>query len=148
MHRSLWVAFPVAFGLSALSGVAVADPAGNIPLDTFRPAMDSRGYFTVNASQVLGDKEFSFGLGALDWGSGFGYSRLATVVAAKRTRMLVFSSESVNEKSAPANSHGSAFATRAESSSRSSGRRWLGRPLAIRINSIRRRRSAGESLLR
>src|ERR1700709_2484736 len=47
---------------------AAAEPAGNIPLDTFRPAMDSRGYITVNASQVLGDKEISFGLGALDWG--------------------------------------------------------------------------------
>ena len=30
--------------------------------------MDSRGYLTVNASQVLGHKELSFGLGALDWG--------------------------------------------------------------------------------
>ncbi|MCX5747857.1 MAG: OmpA family protein [Proteobacteria bacterium] len=30
--------------------------------------MDSRGYLTINASQVLGDKEVSFGLGALDWG--------------------------------------------------------------------------------
>src|SRR5580704_9680948 len=43
-------------------------PAGNLTLDTFRPAMDSRGYFTVNASQVLGDKDVSFGLGALDYG--------------------------------------------------------------------------------
>jgi hypothetical protein len=46
----------------------MAQPAGDIPLDTFRPAMDSRGYLTVNASQVLGHKELSFGLGALDWG--------------------------------------------------------------------------------
>jgi hypothetical protein len=30
--------------------------------------MDSRGYLTVNASQVLGHKELSFGLGSLDWG--------------------------------------------------------------------------------
>src|SRR5215471_3381336 len=51
-----------------LGGVASADPAGDIQLDYFRPAMDSRGYLTVNASQVLGDKELSFGLGALDWG--------------------------------------------------------------------------------
>ena len=29
--------------------------------------MDSRGYFTVEASQTLGSGEFSFGLGALDW---------------------------------------------------------------------------------
>jgi OOP family OmpA-OmpF porin len=47
-----------------------AEPAGNIDLNAFRPAMDSRGYLTVNASQVLGDKEFSFGLGSLDWGHG------------------------------------------------------------------------------
>ncbi len=54
--------------LAALAGTAAAEPAGNVPLDTFRPAMDSRGYITVNASQTLGDKEVSFGLGALDWG--------------------------------------------------------------------------------
>src|SRR5438309_430487 len=47
---------------------ARAQSGGDVPLDTFKPAMDSRGYLTVNASQVLGDKEFSFGLGALDWG--------------------------------------------------------------------------------
>ncbi len=55
----------------ALAGSARAQaptPAGNLTLDTFRPAMDSRGYFTVNASQVLGDKDVSFGLGALDYG--------------------------------------------------------------------------------
>src|SRR5258706_12030378 len=63
MHRSL-----LALGLLGVSSTAVAEPGGNIPLDTFRPAMDSRGYITVNASQVLGDRELSFGLGALDWG--------------------------------------------------------------------------------
>src|SRR5579859_2266433 len=63
-HRSIWVV--VSLGLAAQ--VAHAQQAGDIPLDTFRPAMDSRGYITVNASQVLGDKELSFGLGALDWG--------------------------------------------------------------------------------
>src|SRR5215510_16269798 len=47
---------------------AAAQDAGNIDLNAFRPAMDSRGYLTVNASQTLGDKELSFGLGALDWG--------------------------------------------------------------------------------
>jgi len=45
-----------------------AQPAGNLPIDTFRPAIDSRGYLTLNASQVLGDKEVSFGLGSLSWG--------------------------------------------------------------------------------
>ena len=52
------------------SALAVAEPAGNIDLNVFRPAMDSRGYLTINASQVLGDKELSFGLGSLDWGHG------------------------------------------------------------------------------
>src|SRR5882672_11727455 len=57
-----------AVGAVAVSATAVAEPAGNVDLNAFRPAMDSRGYLTVNASQVLGDKEISFGLGALDWG--------------------------------------------------------------------------------
>src|SRR3569833_730947 len=56
--------------LLAVGGTAAAQtvPGGNIPLDYFRPAIDSRGYLTVNASQPHGDKELSFGLGALDWG--------------------------------------------------------------------------------
>src|SRR5436190_15604952 len=61
----------------ALVAPVAAQPAGDVPLDTFKPAMDSRGYLTVNASQVLGNKEFSFGLGSLDWGYkmiGFGDS--------------------------------------------------------------------------
>lgn len=49
-------------------GVARAQPAGDLQLDPFRPAVDSRGYLTVNASQTLGDKELSFGLGSLSWG--------------------------------------------------------------------------------
>src|SRR5262249_5373709 len=62
-----------ALGTIALAGAAAvvrAEPAGNIDLNAFRPAMDSRGYLTVNASQVLGDRELSFGLGSLDWGHG------------------------------------------------------------------------------
>src|SRR5262245_33172344 len=51
-----------------LAPAAAAQPAGNVTLDPFRPAIDSRGYLTVNASQVLGDRELSFGLGSLDWG--------------------------------------------------------------------------------
>ena len=42
--------------------VAIAQKGGDIDLQAFRPAMDSRGFITVNASQVLGDKEVSFGL--------------------------------------------------------------------------------------
>ncbi len=40
---------------------------GNIDLSAFRPAMDSRGYITVNSSQTLGTKETSFGL-ITNWG--------------------------------------------------------------------------------
>src|ERR1051325_10201019 len=65
MHKLLC---SVALVVAALGRVASAEPAGNIDLNGFRPAIDSRGYLTINASQVLGDKELSFGLGALDWG--------------------------------------------------------------------------------
>ena len=61
--------------LALVSPASAQGVGGDVPLDTFKPAMDSRGYLTVNASQVLGNKEFSFGLGALDWGYkmlGFG----------------------------------------------------------------------------
>src|SRR5690242_5912894 len=51
----------------SVSTVRAQNAGGNVPLDTFKPAMDSRGYLTVNASQVLGHKELSFGIGALDW---------------------------------------------------------------------------------
>src|SRR3954454_23816954 len=54
--------------LLLLTTVAVAQPAGNLTLDAFRPAIDSRGYLTVNASQVLAHGDVSFGLGSLDWG--------------------------------------------------------------------------------
>jgi OOP family OmpA-OmpF porin len=53
---------------TALPLTASAQPAGDLALDTFRPAIDSRGYLTLNASQPLGHKEVSFGLGALTWG--------------------------------------------------------------------------------
>ncbi|MBA3503196.1 MAG: hypothetical protein H0T65_22740, partial [Deltaproteobacteria bacterium] len=59
----------VAFAIVATATPrAFAEPGGNIDLNVFRPAIDSRGYLTVNASQVLGDVEVSFGLGSLDWG--------------------------------------------------------------------------------
>ncbi|MBA2543520.1 MAG: OmpA family protein [Deltaproteobacteria bacterium] len=56
------------FALSAPPRRASAEVGGNVDLSVFRPAIDSRGYLTVNASQVLGHKELSFGLGSLDWG--------------------------------------------------------------------------------
>jgi OmpA-OmpF porin, OOP family len=58
----------VSFAVLVEGRTAAAQPAGNLTLDAFRPAIDSRGYLTVNASQVLGDRELSFGLGSLDWG--------------------------------------------------------------------------------
>ena len=54
--------------VTAFAGTAVAQPAGDLQLDPFRPAIDSRGYLTINASQTLGHKEVSFGLGSLSWG--------------------------------------------------------------------------------
>ena len=39
-----------------------------IDLQVFRPAMDSKGYITLNSSQVLGQLDFSFGL-VSTWGS-------------------------------------------------------------------------------
>jgi outer membrane protein OmpA-like peptidoglycan-associated protein len=56
-------------GVAALPGVAHAQDAkgGDIDLNTFHFAMDSRGYLTVNSSQPLGNKEFSFGI-VTNWG--------------------------------------------------------------------------------
>ena len=42
--------------------------------------------------------EFFGALAALDWGAGFGYPRLATVVALTALHVLVFSSEQLNER--------------------------------------------------
>ncbi len=65
-----WIRLSCVCALGALvsASEAVAQPAGDIPIDPFRPAIDSRGYLTINASQTLGHKEVSFGLGALSWG--------------------------------------------------------------------------------
>ncbi len=63
--RSLFIALFVLF-----PGVATAQSSqqgGNIDLQAFRPAMDSRGFITVNASQVLGHRQLSFGL-VTNWG--------------------------------------------------------------------------------
>ena len=42
-------------------------PGANIDLQTFRPAMDSRGLITLDSSRVLGHKQLSFGL-VTHWG--------------------------------------------------------------------------------
>src|SRR5450432_2833967 len=64
----------LALGLTLMLGAAFA-PRGeaqllSAPLDlqAFRPAMDSKGYITLNSSQVLGQLDFSFGL-VTTWGS-------------------------------------------------------------------------------
>src|SRR5262245_30378594 len=66
------VAIVVAGLLAVAPRIASAqgEAGGNIDLNLFRPAIDSRGYLTVNASQPLGHNELSFGIGALDWGRG------------------------------------------------------------------------------
>src|SRR5215213_2452130 len=58
-----------ALALLAFSPAAVAQPIQEngflnptFNLQLFRPAIDSKGYITLNASQVLGHKDFSFGL--------------------------------------------------------------------------------------
>jgi OmpA-OmpF porin, OOP family len=65
----LRASFALAAGfIAGWASVASAQEKGaNVDLDAFHPAMDSRGYITVNASQVLGHKELSFGL-VTDWG--------------------------------------------------------------------------------
>ncbi|MCA9680295.1 MAG: hypothetical protein KC464_35025, partial [Myxococcales bacterium] len=54
-------------GALAAPRVAHAQDAGNIDINPFRFAVDSRGYLTVDASQVLGHKELSLGI-VTNWG--------------------------------------------------------------------------------
>jgi OmpA-OmpF porin, OOP family len=64
-RRSLALVTLVASFLVPLT--ASAQRGGDIDIDSFRPAVDSRGYITVNASQTLAHKDLSFGL-VTDWG--------------------------------------------------------------------------------
>jgi OmpA-OmpF porin, OOP family len=73
--RSLVTALIVAIGLIPAMGLTLAPAAHGqqlrsapIDLQVFRPAMDSKGYITLNSSQVLGQLDFSFGL-VSTWGS-------------------------------------------------------------------------------
>jgi OOP family OmpA-OmpF porin len=63
---SRWVLSAVAFALVAAPSAAKAQGA-DVNINPFHHAMDSRGYLTLNSSQTLGNKEFSFGL-VTDWG--------------------------------------------------------------------------------
>ena len=67
--RSFVAALSLVAGL-ALSSHAEAQQLLSAPLDlqAFRPAMDSKGYITLNSSQVLGAGDFSFGL-VSTWGA-------------------------------------------------------------------------------
>jgi outer membrane protein OmpA-like peptidoglycan-associated protein len=51
-------------GISGLAGLAQAQQLSNAPIDLqiFRPAMDSKGFITLNSSAVLGQLDTSFGL--------------------------------------------------------------------------------------
>src|SRR5262245_46955703 len=64
-------------GRTAMPRLALALPAlfvtstafaQSLSIDEFRPTIDSRGYLTLNASQVLDHMDMSFGLGSLQWG--------------------------------------------------------------------------------
>jgi OOP family OmpA-OmpF porin len=56
------VVFAVVLALGAAPAAAQRKDGADIHLNAFRPALDSRGYVTVNASQVLGHNEVSLGL--------------------------------------------------------------------------------------
>ena len=56
---------------------------------------------TASASRELGAGDFFGELAALDWGAGFGYPRLATVIAATPLALLVFPTARSNELIAP-----------------------------------------------
>jgi len=58
----------LAVALTSAPAGAQTKVGANIDLNSFKPAIDSRGYITVNASQVLGHKELSFGL-VTNWGN-------------------------------------------------------------------------------
>ena len=57
--------------LSSVLTLAVTSSTASaqaVAVDEFRPAIDARGYMTLNASETLGHGEMSFGLGSLEWG--------------------------------------------------------------------------------
>jgi len=64
-----WVALTLVLGLTLAPTSAQAQQLKLAPVDlqVFRPAMDSKGYVTLNSSQVLGQGDFSFGL-VSTWG--------------------------------------------------------------------------------
>jgi aromatic-L-amino-acid/L-tryptophan decarboxylase len=77
---------------------AVVTRAWDISRDFFA-VLDGRADVFVDNSRVDGIRpgEFFGELAALDWGAGFAYPRLATVVAATPLRVLVFADGRLNE---------------------------------------------------
>lgn len=61
MHSRWLVVVVASLGGSRIASAQVAG-------DGVRPALDARGYLTVDGSQTLDRGDVSFGLGALDWG--------------------------------------------------------------------------------
>ncbi len=67
MRAILWLA---AIAVCAIAGPARADEVGgDIPIDGFRPALDARGFVTVDGGEVLGAGQPSFGL-VTSWARG------------------------------------------------------------------------------
>jgi OmpA-OmpF porin, OOP family len=66
VRRSL-VAGLLAGALAWPAAASAQEAGGNLELNVFHWAMDSRGYLTVNSSQPLGHTEFSFGI-VTNWG--------------------------------------------------------------------------------
>ena len=67
VKATAWVLGLLSALVSPLAWSQAQVVGGNVQLNAFRPAVDSRGYVTVNASQVLGHKDVSFGL-VSNWG--------------------------------------------------------------------------------
>jgi outer membrane protein OmpA-like peptidoglycan-associated protein len=65
MPRLVIALAALAVPTAVLSSTAAAQ---SMSIDEFRPAIDSRGFLTLNGSQTLGHGEMSFGLGSLQWG--------------------------------------------------------------------------------
>ena len=64
--RTLWTPLIPAAMLALMTllpaSAAAQESGGSIDLQLFRPAMDSKGYITLNSSQPLGHLDLSFGL--------------------------------------------------------------------------------------
>lgn len=67
MSKYLIIVAVAALSIFSTQAFGQTKVGANADINAFRPAIDSRGYITVNASQVLGHKDLSFGL-VTNWG--------------------------------------------------------------------------------